>query len=342
MTRADPIRVHIKNNHASPDTFPPTPEGEAVFTITRERYEAAAARHPDVAERLDVVIDWDLDNFHDSMGSAEVLVTWDLPTEDLAAVAPHLRWIHIIGAGVEHLCPMDWVPEGVTVVNNRGAHGAKAGEFALMSVLMLHNHMPAIIDNQRALRWESLYSTPVAGKTVAIVGVGNIGGAAARQCKRVGLRVLGVSRHGRAREDVDEMVATDAIDAVLPRADFVLVATPLTPETHKLLDRRRQSLMKPGSGVINLGRAGTMDYDALADNLRSGHICGAILDVFDAEPLPVNSPLWNTPNLVVTPHVSADDGDAYVPITLELVFGNLRRHLADESLVNVVRPELGY
>lgn len=342
MPTPDSIRVHVKNNHASPDTFPPTPEGEAVFTITRERYEAAAARHPDVAKRLDVVIDWDLDNFHDSMRTAEVLVTWDFPTENLAEIAPNLRWIHIIGAGVEHLCPMDWVPEGVTVVNNRGVHAAKGGEFGLMAVLMLHNRMPAIIDNQRHTRWESLYSTPIAGKTLAVVGVGNIGAAAARQCKRAGLRVLGVSRHGRACEDVDEMFSAQAIDDVLPQADFLFVATPLTPETHKLIDRRRQSLMKPGSGVINVGRAGTMDYEALADNLRSGHISGAILDVFDPEPLPADSPLWSAPNLIVTPHVSADDGDAYVAITLDLVFENLRRYLAKEALVNVVRPELGY
>ena len=326
----------------SPDTFPPTPEGEAVFTVTRERYEAAAARHPDIARELDVFIDWDLDNFQDSMGTAEVLVTWDFPTEDLARIAPCLRWIHIIGAGVEHLCPMDWVPEGVTVVNNRGAHAAKGGEFGLMAVLMLHNHIPAIIDNQRDARWESLYSTPMAGKTVAIVGVGNIGGGAARHCQRAGLRVLGVSRHGEPRDGVDEMFSAGAIDEVLPRADFVFVATPLTPETANLIDRRRQSLMKPGCGVINVGRAGTMDYEALADNLRSGHIAGAILDVFDPEPLPADSPLWSTPNLIVTPHVSADDGDSYVPMTLELVFDNMRRYLAGEPLVNVVRPELGY
>jgi len=342
MTTPDPIRVHIKNNHASPDTFPPTPEGEAVFTITRERYQSVAARHPDVAERLHVCIDWDLDNFHDSMHTAEVLVTWDFPTENLAQIAPNLRLIHIIGAGVEHLCPMDWVPEGVTVVNNRGAHAAKGGEFGLMAVLMLHNRMPALIDNQRSACWQSLYSTPIVGKTVAVVGVGNIGGGVARQCRRAGLRVLGVSRHGRACEDVDEIYPADAIDEVLPRADFVFVATPLTPDTRKLFDRRRQSLMKAGSGVINVGRAGTMDYEALAENLRSGHFSGAILDVFDPEPLPAESPLWNTPNLIVTPHVSADDGDSYVPITLELVFENLRRHLANEPLVNVVRPELGY
>lgn len=342
MTAPAPIRVHIKNNHASPDTFPPTPEGEAVFTITRERYEAVALRYPDVAARLDVSIDWGLASFHDSMATAEVLVTWDLPTENLAQIAPRLRWIHIIGAGVEHLCPMHWVPEGVTVVNNRGVHAAKGGEFALMSVLMLHNRMPAIIDNQRSARWSSLYSTPIGGTTLAVVGVGNIGGAAARLCRQAGLRILGVSRHGRACEHVDAMYRADAIDEVLPQADFVLMAAPLTAETRNLLDRRRQSLMKPGSSVINMGRAATMDYDALADNLRSGHIGGAVLDVFDPEPLPADSTLWSTPNLVVTPHVSADDGDSYVTITLELVFENLRRYLTNQPLVNAVRPELGY
>ena len=336
------VKVHIKNNHASPDTFPPTVEGEAVFTISRERYEAEVARYPDLAERLDVFIDWDLDHFEESMKSAEVLVTWDLPTADLARAAPRLRWIHIIGAGVEHLCPMDWLPPGVTVVNNRGAHAAKGGEFALMAVLMLHNHMPALVANQGRRHWESLFSTPVAGKTLLVVGTGNIGGGAARCCKAVGLHVIGVSRHGRAVAGVDEMYPAGGLDEVLPRADFVFVATPLTAETRNLIDRRRQSLLRPGAGLVNVGRAATVDYEALADNLRSGHIGGAVIDVFDPEPLPPESELWDVPNLLLTPHVSADDGDTYVPMTLDLVFRNMRRYLAGEALENVVRPELGY
>ena len=336
------IKVHIKNNHASPDTFPPTVEGEAVFTTTRERYEAEVARYPDLADRLDVFIDWDLDHFEESMRSAEVLVTWDLPTADLARVAPRLRWIHIIGAGVEHLCPMDWLPPGVTLVNNRGAHADKGGDFALMAVLMLHNHLPAIIANQQCRHWESLFSTPVAGKTVLVVGTGHIGRGAARRCKALGLHVIGVSRHGRAHDELDEAYATDGLDEALQRADFVFVATPLTNETRNLIDRRRQSLLKPGAGIVNVGRAATVDYEALAENLRSGRLGGAILDVFDPEPLPSESELWDVPNLLVTPHVSADDGDSYVAMTLDLVFRNMRRYLAGEPLDNVVRPDLGY
>ena len=107
------IKVHVKNNHASPETFPSTPESESVFTTTPERWAEAAKRHPDVAQHVDVFIDWDCDNFTRSMRDTEVLYAWDFPTRDLAKIAPNLKWVHIIGAGVEHLCPMDWVPEGV-------------------------------------------------------------------------------------------------------------------------------------------------------------------------------------------------------------------------------------
>ena len=120
------------------------------------------------------------------------------------------------------------------------------------------------------------------------------------------------------------------------------MATPLTVETNNMLDRYRQSLTKLGVGIINLGRAGTMDYDALVNNLNCGHFSGAIVDVFEVEPLPSTSVLWKTPNLLVTPHVSADDGNTYVEMTLDLVFENLKRYLGGQDLNNIVRPELGY
>jgi phosphoglycerate dehydrogenase-like enzyme len=336
------LRIHIKNNHASPDTFPPTVEGEEVFTITEDRFRAACERHPLVAEQVEAFIDWDLEHFADSMQTADVLVTWDFPTANLAKVAPRLKFIHIIGAGVEHLCPMDWVPEGVHVVNNRGVHAAKGGEFGLMSVLMLNSRIPALVENQRRVHWESFYSSPVAGKTVVVVGVGNIGGTAGQQCARLGMEVIGISRHGKLVEGFLEVRTSEALPDVLPKADFVLMATPLTPETANLLDREKQALVKPGAGIINVGRAGTMDYDALIENLNRGHFSGAILDVFDPEPLPPESPLWTTPNLLVTPHISADDGNTYVEMTLDLVFQNLERHLNGQDLTNVVRSALGY
>ena len=138
------------------------------------------------------------------------------------------------------------------------------------------------------------------------------------------------------------MLTPKNLDSVLPAADFVVLAVPLTTETRNLFDLRRQALTKPGAGIVNIGRAATMDYQALVGNLQSGHFSGAILDVFDEEPLPEGCSLWHTPNLIVTPHISADDGNTYVEMTLDLVFGNLERHLRGEPLNNVVDPELGY
>lgn len=342
MSQERTVRVHIKNNHASPDTFPNTPEGEEVFTITRERFDAVAAQYPEVARRIEVFIDWDTENWDQSMQTAEVLLTWDFPTSNLAAAAPNLKMIHCIGAGVEHLLPMDWLPDRVTLTNNKGVHAAKAGEFGLMGVLMLHNHMPALIAKQQSAVYDSLYSTPIGGKMLLVVGVGSIGGAVAKHCAALGLNVIGVSRHGRPAEGVSRMVTPDALDDVLPKADFVFVSTPMTPETANLLDARRLDLLKTTAGLINVGRAGVIDYGHLAKKLEAGSLAGAILDVFDPEPLPAASPLWSTRNLVVTPHVSADDGDSYVPLTLDLFFRNMERYLAGEELLNQVRPELGY
>ncbi len=336
------IKLHIKNNHAGPDTFPSTPESEPIFTISEEKYQTAAVKYAELSNCIEVLVDWDTDNFAESMKTAEVLLTWNLPTENLAEVAPNLKWIHIIGAGVEHLCPMDWVPEGVTITNNKGAHADKAGEFALMSVLMLHNKMPAILSNQRERRWESLFSTPIEGKTVGLIGVGSIGGGAAKQLSKLPVRIIGVSRHGKPHEYVDQMVSMDQLDNVLPRMDTIFISTPSTPETNGLFNRERLQRLKPGVGIINVGRSSVMDYLALSDLLKSGHISGAVIDVFDDEPLPADSPLWDTPNFIVTPHVSADDGDNYVPITLDLFFENMRRYQDDEPLMNVVRPRLGY
>ena len=336
------MKVHVKNNRWQPGSFPNTPEGEAVFTISRERIDAALTEFPDLVGKVDYFIDWDTDNFTSSMADSDILLTWDLPTENLDGVAPHLRWIHCIGAGVEHLLPMTWLPDQVILTNNKGVHAAKAGEFGLMAVLMLHTNMPAIAFNQRNAVYDSLYSSPIAGKTLVILGTGTLGGSAAGKLKQLGVKVIGVNRSGNPVAGCDRVVTTAQLDNVLPDADYLLIATPDTPQTRGLMSRERLDLMKPTAGVINIGRATVMDYDALCDKLDEGSLGGAILDVFDPEPIEAESRLWSTRNLIVTPHISADDGDSYVQMTLGLFFRNLQLFLAGEPLQNPVRPELGY
>ena len=336
------MKVHVKNNRWRPGSFPNTPEGEAVFTITRERIDTALADFPDLADKVEFFIDWDTDNFTSSMADADILLTWDLPTANLPSVAPHLRWIHCIGAGVEHMLPMTWLPEQVTLTNNKGVHAAKAGEFGLMAVLMLHTNIPAVAFNQRNAVYDSLYSSPIAGKTLVVLGTGTLGGSAARKVSQLGVHVIGVNRSGDPVEGCDRVVTTDQIDDVLPNADYMLIATPDTPQTRGLMSRERLDLMKSTAGIINIGRESVMDYDALCDKLDEGSLGGAILDVFDPEPIEADSRLWNTKNLIITPHISADDGNSYIPMTLGLFFRNLRLFLAGEPLQNPVRPELGY
>lgn len=335
-------RIHVKNNRWAAGSFPNTPEGEEVFTITDERFQTALAKFPGLAERIDFVTDWDEDNFGDSMKTADILLTWNLPMDQIGAATPALRWIHCIGAGVEHMLPLDWLPESVTLTNNKGVHSDKAGEYGLMACLMLHNNMPAIVTNQRRKHFESLYGTPISGATIVIVGTGSLGGAAARKLAPLGPRIIGVNRKGGAVEGCTEVVTWDKLDDVLPQADIVYLAMPVTPETTGLFNRERLDLLKPTCGIANIGREEAMDYDALRDKLEKGELSGAILDVFSPEPVEKNSPLWDTPNLVMTPHVSADDGDSYVPLTLDLFFRNLERYLDGKDLLNIVDRKLGY
>lgn len=336
------IKVHIKNNRWADGSFPNTAQGEAVFTITQARFSEATSHFDGIENQLETFIDWDTDHFETSMADAEVLLTWDLPMQNLHKVAPKLKWIHCIGAGVEHLLPMDWIPEGVTLTNNKGVHAAKAGEFGLMSVLMLHSHIPAVITNQRLKRYDSLYASSLAGKTLVVLGTGSLGGATAKKVQALGVYVMGVNRSGRAVDGCDEVVTTADLDSVLPRADYLLAATPDTPETRGLLNRRRLNLMKKTASIVNIGRASLIDYEALCDKLDDGSLAGAILDVFDPEPIAESSRLWHTKNLVITPHISADDGDAYVPMTLDLFLRNMQRFLAGKSLLNPIQPEYGY
>ena len=326
------VAVHIKNNRA----------GELVFRTTADRLARARQRHPEVSSRIDVCLDWDLDNFDRSMERAEVMMTWDLPTDGLQQRAPRLKWIHVIGAGVEHLAPFDWLPPGMTVTRNSGIHLEKTREYVGMGLQMLNYHVPKFTSDQRRRDWKPVYSTPIKGKTVTVVGVGKMGEASAQVAKSMGLRVRGVRRTGRPSRYVHAMYTPEDLDAALDNADFVILNMPLTPETENLIGEKQFAALRPGAGLINLARGGVLDHVALASALDRGILGGAILDVTTPEPLPPDSKLWHTPNLIITPHVSSDDDANYTDLTLDLLFRNLGRYLEGRPLINRVRPKLGY
>jgi phosphoglycerate dehydrogenase-like enzyme len=329
------VHIHFETRADKPEVFR--------FThalIAAGRFRAGASDQTSLGSDL-ADLAW-LSGCHMLVTSNDVLRDARFPIAELARVAPQLRCIHIIGAGIEPLLPLDWLPSGVLLTNNSGVHFDKACESATMVLLMLNAGMPRLMTNQYRREWQQVFTPRIRGKTVLIVGVGDMGAAVAAAGRALGLRTLGVRRSGAPHPLVDEMFAVAGLDAALPRADFIVLAAPQTPATHHLLDRRRLRLIKPGAGLFNFGRAALVDHAALIECLEDGRLSGAVTDVVDREPLARESPLWQVPNLMILPHVSSDDVTEYLPKTLELVFDNAERMRRGEPLRNVVDREQGY
>ena len=327
--RARRLRVHVVEDPATPENY----------RLTPEKFRTAARRFPGIGRRIAVTFAATVTEA-EPLAAAEVLLAGRLDPSELATRAPRLKWIQSTSAGVEKFVPV--MPPGIILTNASGVHAPKGGEYGMTALLMLNHRVPHFVTSQRAARWDPVWSTPVAGKTVVVIGTGDIGLAAARLARQFGMRVLGVSRSGRAQPAVERMYRPKDLGKVLPRADFVLVATPLTPETRGLLGRKELDLLPRHAGIVNLGRAHVVDYDALMDKLRKRELSGAVLDVFAEEPLPAGSPLWSTPNLIMSPHCGVDDAEVYIPRCLEIFFANLERYLVGRPLKNVVDATLGY
>ncbi|MQT15436.1 D-2-hydroxyacid dehydrogenase [Segnochrobactrum spirostomi] len=320
-----------------------TQPGDLLITAEALTERLALAGFGDdlAAGRLSVSQNAEPARFPDSIGAADVLIAGRLL--DIAAakaVSPALRWVQTIAAGVERFLP--GLPADVQLTNASGVHGAKGGEFVLAAVLTLNYAIPGFVDDKAARRWAPSFGAPVAGKSCVLLGVGGIGAAAASALRQRGVRVTGVTRSGTAEAELDDMVPVDRLDTVLPHADFVVSTLPLTPETAGLMGRSRLESLKPGCGVVVVGRADVFDYTALADLLTQGRLGGAVLDVFPVEPLPPAHPLWDCPRLIITPHCSVDDHTIYVPRCLDIFADNLGRLLAGRPLANLVDRARGY
>lgn len=328
-SKTQPLHVHIENA----STMMP------VFTVRPDQYDKALSRHPDVAERIRTTWGSDQDIYAQAMKTADAMVTYRFPHKTLEQDAPNLKLLQVLGAGVDYLLPLDWVPGRVTVLTNSGAHVPKAAQSALMALMMINARLPELSWSQRQRKWNRIFTSTLEGKTLLIVGVGAIGAGAAAHAKQFGMKVLGTRRSGQPQPNVDEMHKPEALHALLPQADIVLVNTALTPETRFIFAEKEFSLMRKGAGFVNMSRGGLVDPAALDAALRSRHLSGAVIDVTYPEPPPEDWPYWETPNLIITPHVLSDDIENYVPRTLDLFFNNLRSFFEGKPLTN--RVDLG-
>jgi phosphoglycerate dehydrogenase-like enzyme len=314
---------------------------QEIYQLSEQIYAAAKQRHHALAKRLNVTIGWDGDILDTALQTADFTINSNPPRERLRERAPRLKWIQTTDAGIDHLMPLDWLPANIALTNNSGAHGAKAEDYCTMALLMLQTRMAGMIANQGRAKWEQIFTPRISGKTAVVIGFGDLGQAAGRAARKLGLTVLAVTRSGKAAQLADAAYRVSRIDHVLPRADFVIVATPLTADTRGLLNRARLALLKPTAGLINIGRAPVVDYDALRDQLETGALAGAVLDVHSPEPLPADSPLWTARNLIVTPHIACDD-PRYMAFLCDSWFANFARFVAGRPLKHQVDRKLGY
>jgi glyoxylate/hydroxypyruvate reductase A len=308
------MRIHLQN-----------PDNDPLFDFSRAMWQAAAARAPEIGLDHTVSVGVTPADFLAAMLDAEALVCDASVIEALfPCPAPHLKLIFLTNAGLDKLAPFGWLPPGVMLMNNRGTHAAKSGEFALMSVLMLANRIPAMVTNQRKGAWRKVWGSVLSGSHLTVVGLGTLGGATAEHASRFGMHVTGVRAHPAPHPACDTVVGTDALDDVLPRTEILVLACPLTAATHGLLNRKRLESLPSGAGVVNIGRGELLDQGALCDLLDQDHLSGAVLDVFTPEPIPTGHRLWSTRNLIISPHTSADDPATYNQRSLDIFLDNLR------------------
>ncbi|GAB3210959.1 D-2-hydroxyacid dehydrogenase [Marinactinospora thermotolerans] len=285
------------------------------------------------------------DRLAEALPGATALLIWDLFSEALAAAWPKadtLRWVHAATAGVDNLMFPGLVDSDVVVTNSRGVFDEPMAEYVLGLVLAFAKDLPGTLALQRRRTWRHRETERVAGRHALVVGTGPIGRAIARRLTAIGMTVEGAGRTARDGDpDFGTVVASDELASALPRADYVILAAPLTPATRGLVDAAALARMKPTARLVNVGRGALVVQDDLVAALRSKTIAGAALDVFDHEPLADSSPLWDLPGVIVSPHMSGDVL-GWREELVDLFLDNLGRFLAGEPLRNVVDKRRGY
>ena len=300
----------------------PLKEGE------REEFEAIAPEAVHTYARRSTVT-------AEQLAAATIIFGW--PKEDEMKSAASLKWFQSMWAGTDEYANM--LPDGVLFTSSSGSNSRSVAEHMLTGLMAVCRRLPTYLDSQRAHVWkdEGPMKT-ILGGTVLVLGAGHVGADFARLCQGLGAKTIGLKRTVTGPvQGFDEVRTMDELDALLPLADVVALTLPHSPQTVRLINGERIARMKDDAILISAGRGAVLDQDALVEAMTGGKLWGAALDVTDPEPLPEDHPLWDVPNLLLTPHVA---GGMRLEITrrrcVEMAQENLRRYLAGEPLVNQV------
>jgi len=258
------------------------------------------------------------------------------PFMGAAYAAKQLRWLHSFSAGVDSPAFTNLVRRGIRVSHSSGANAVAVAHCAMSGLMALSRELPTRLEDQRAHQWERRLSRDLEGNTLAVLGLGPIGLEVGRIGEALRMKVIGLRRRARGDEPF-ETWGFDRLDDLLRIADYIVLALPLTPETHHLFDDARLDKLKPEAAIINVGRGELFDESALIRALTSGKVRAAALDVFEEEPLPESSPLWDLPNVIVTPHCGGYT-EASHRHAVDHFFENLAKYEAGEDLHNEMPP----
>ncbi len=265
----------------------------------------------------------------------------------LKAMLPHaakLRWVHSVSAGVESLLFPEMLSHPATLTNGRGAYKRSLAEFVIAGAMFFAKNIPRLLADQKAHKWEQFYMEELYGTTMGIIGYGEIGRAAAEKAKAFGMRVLALRRRPELSSSdplVDRVYTHAELHEMLALCDYIVAAAPNAPGTLGLIGAAEFAVMKPNAVIMNVGRGPVIDEGAMINALSTNKIRGAALDVFDQEPLPAGNPLFDLPNVLISPH-SADRVTGWLEIAVDVFLKNFERFENGEVLMNVVDKTAGY
>lgn len=296
--------------------------------------------------QLNVTVRHDYKDIEREIADVEIFVGYSLRPGQLRH-ARKLRWIHSTAAAVHQLMSPELIESDIVVTNARSVHGPVVAEHAIALVLALAKRLPACAQFQQQQHWAqnevwAAEPSEISGAVLAVIGIGSIGREVARLAKALGMRVLAVREHPeRGADTADEVFSPASLNAVLARADFVVLAAPVTARTEHLIGPKQLKHMKHDAFLINVARGDLIDDDALIAALDERRIAGAALDVFDHEPLPRDSRYWRLPNVLITPHTAGLTSKMWNRQYV-LLSENMRRYFAGEPLLNLVDKRSGY
>ncbi len=304
-----------------------------------------------IRDRADITVATTAESAYKDAPDAEIVLYAGLggtafPFGELWPHIRHVKWVHSLSAGIEKLLVPEFVESPIPLTNARGVYKRSLADFAILGILYFYKEVRRMVESQRKHKWDDFMTEWLPDKVLGVVGYGEIGRECARLAKALGLKIYATRRKPELSKDdpiLDRTFATSQLHDMLASSDVVLASAPLTPETKHMLSDAEFKVMKPSAIVINVGRGPVIHEAALVRALQSKTIAAAALDVYEVEPLPQDSPLWDMENVLLSPHCTDRTRNPdWLDLSMQFYLENFQRYINGEPLENIVDKKAGY